>query len=166
MAAGQPAAISKQFPLAPEALGPATAISLDVDPSTDADALLAIAHNQPFPARPSGVIDLVHISLTASGGKPVAFTGGDTTVGFSFSAGVTAGAAVFDDPQAAIKSLGLDETPGLDLTIGAAAPANRYALLRAGYTAKAKVSGSHPIGAIGSLTFGASAAAAGLTSVL
>jgi hypothetical protein len=127
--------------------------------------LQALAANQPFPTRPTGVIDLAHISLVASGGNPVAFTGGNTTIGFSFSAGVTAGAGIFDDPQAAIQSLALGETLGLDLTIGAS-PNSRYALLRAGYQASGSVSGVHPIGVLGSFTFGASAAADGVSAVL
>ena len=99
------------------------------------------------------------------GGNPVAFKGGETTVAFTFSVGVTAGLGVFDDPQAAIQSLGLGETPGVDLTVGAA-PNSRYTLLRAGYQASGSVSGTHPIGVLGSFTFGASAAANGVSAVL
>jgi hypothetical protein len=165
MAAPASPAFQKTFPLDPEILGPNSSLDLQIGASTDADVLQAIATNQPFPARPSGVIDLTHISLLASGGNPVAFQGGGATVGFSFSAGVTAGLAVFDDPQAAIQSLGLGETPGVDLTIGAA-PNSRYTLLRAGYQASGSVSGTHPIGMLGSFTFGASAAADGVSAVL
>jgi hypothetical protein len=104
--------LEKTFPLDSEILGPGSSLGLQAGASTDADVLQAIAANRPFPTRAGGVIDLAHISLVASGGNPVAFTGGDTTVGFSFSAGVTAGLGIFDDPQAAISSLGLGETPG------------------------------------------------------
>jgi hypothetical protein len=125
-----------------------------------------VLNNQPFPTRPNGVIDLAHISLAASGGNPVAFTStGGITLGFSFSAGVTAGAGIFDKAADAIAALALGETPGLDLTIGAA-PNSRYALLSTGYQASGSVSGSHPIGAVGSFTFGASGAASGLSAVL
>jgi hypothetical protein len=157
--------LQKTFPLDPEIVGPGSSLDLQVGASTDADVLQAIAANQPFPARPGGVIDLAHISLVASGGNPVAFTGGGTTVGFSFSAGVTAGLGIFDDPEAAMSSLNLGETPGLDLSIGAEAN-SRYALLRAGYQASGSVSGSHPIGTFGSFTFGAAAAADGVSAVL
>jgi len=165
MATPASSALQKTFPLDSEILGPNSSLGLELDGSTDADVLKAIATNQPFPTRPAGVIDLTHISLVASGGNPVAFKGGDTTVGFAFSAGVTAGLGVFDDPQAAIQALGLGETPGLDLTIGAA-PNSRYTLLRAGYQASGSVSGTHPIGVLGSFTFGASAAADGVGAVL
>ena len=167
MAAGQAPAFQKSFSLDPDLLGPNSSLTIDVAPTTDADVLQAIAANSPFPSRPSGVIDLAHISLQASGGNPIVFKGGETTVGFQFSAGATAGAGIFDDPQAAVKSLGLDETPRLDLTIGATPGANsRYALLRTGYTANGSVTGSAPIGALGSFTFGASGAATGLSAVL
>src|ERR1041384_5273769 len=104
MAAPASPVFQKTFPLDPNILGPSSSLNLQVGASTDADVLQAIATNQPFPARPNGVIDLAHISLVASGGNPVAFQGGNTTIGFSFSAGVTAGLGVFDDPQAAIES--------------------------------------------------------------
>jgi hypothetical protein len=167
MPAGPSPAFQKSLALDPDILGPNSAATLQATGSSDADVLQALIDNTAFPNRPSGVIDLGDISLQASGGNPVAFQGGETTVGFSFSAGAAAGIGVFDDPQAAVKSLGLDDTPGLDLTIGAAQAGNfRYVLLRAGYTASGSVTGSTPIGMLGSLTFGASAAAAGLSAVL
>src|SRR5258708_27413622 len=90
----------KSFPLDPAILGDKSAVSLDLGGATDADVALAIVGNKPFPTRPSGVIDLAHISLTASGGKPVAFQGGGgLTVGFNFSAGATAGAGLFLAPD-------------------------------------------------------------------
>ncbi|MCZ2150149.1 MAG: hypothetical protein LC126_20520 [Bryobacterales bacterium] len=166
MSAAPAPGFQKSFPLDPGILGDKSALALELGGTTDMDVALAITTNKPFPTRPDGVIDLAHISLSAAGGKPVAFQGGGgLTVGFQFSAGVTAGAAVFDDPNAAIKALGLGETPGLDLSIEAAA-GSRYALLRTGYTASGSVSGSHPIGAIGSVTFGASGASSGISAVL
>lgn len=165
MATSDSPAFQKTFPLDSEILGSNSSLSLQLGASTDADVIQALAANQPFPTRPTGVIDLTHVSLVASGGNPVAFKGGNTTIGFTFSAGVTAGLGVFDDPQAAIQSLGLGETPGLDLSLGAA-PNTRYTLLRAGYQASGSVSGAHPIGVVGSFTFGASAAADGVSAVL
>src|SRR5580765_1878491 len=165
MATTASAAFQKTFPLDPDILGAGSSLSLQVSGSSDSDVLQAIATNQPFPTRPTGVIDLAHISLVASGGNPVAFQSGGTTVGFAFSAGATAGAGVFDDPQAAVLSLGLPETPGLDLSIGAV-PNSRYMLLNAGYQASGSISGAHPIGMLGSFTFGASGAANGVSAVL
>jgi hypothetical protein len=165
MSGPAPAQLQKTFPLDPDILGPDSAAKLELGGATAADVVSAIMTNQPFPTRPNGILDLAHISLTASGGKPVAFQGGGVTLGFSFSAGVTAGAGVFDNPDDAVAALGLDETPGLNLTVGAE-PNSRYALLRTGYTASGSVDGTHPIGAIGSFTFGASGAASGLSAVL
>ena len=159
------AVLKKSIALDPDVLGPGSALSLELGGSTDADVLEAVARNEPFPVRPSGGIEVGHLNLEAGGGNPVAFRGGATTVGFKFAASVTAGAGIFDDPETALKALGLDETPGLDLTVGAES-ASRYALLRTGYSASAGVSGSHPVGVLGSFTFGAGGAAAGLSAVL
>jgi len=165
MTAIAPGALQRTFPLDPNILGPGSAVSLQLTGSTDADVISAVALNQPFPTRQSGIIDLAHVSLTATGGNPVLFQGNGTTIGFAFSAGVTAGAGIFDHVKDAIAALSLAESPGLDLTIDDT-PGSRYALLSTGYTASGSVSGAHPIGVIGSLTFGASAAAAGLSAVL
>ena len=165
MSAGVAPSLKKTFSLDPAILGPESALALELGGATAADVLLAVAANQPFPTRPNGVIDLTHISLTASGGMPVAFQGEGVSVGFSFSAGVTAGAGIFDHAHDAIAALIPGETPGLDL-----APVDeansRFVLLQAGYQARGSISGSHPIGVLGSFTFGASVAASGISGVL
>jgi hypothetical protein len=63
MAASTSPVFQKEFSLDPEILGPGSSLALEVGGSTDADVLLAIANNQPFPPRPAGVTDLAHISL-------------------------------------------------------------------------------------------------------
>ncbi len=158
--------LDKTFPLDPAVLGEGSAASLSLTGNTDADIVIAIASNQPFPTRPGGVIDLAHISLSASGAKPLTFTGEGVSIGFSFSAGVTAGVAIFDDPQQAIAALELGDTPGLDLSLASAPAGSRYALLRSAYKASGSVSGSHPIGMLGSFTFGVAGAASGISAVL
>lgn len=165
MSAAAPQEFQKSFALDPDVLGPNSSATLELGATTDADVLLAVTRNAPFPDRPNGIIDLTHISLTASGANPVAFQGGEVSLGFQFSAGVTAGAAIFNKPQDALGALNLGDTPGLNLTIGAS-PDSRFALLRTGYQASGSVTGTHPIGAIGSFTFGASGAASGLSAVL
>jgi hypothetical protein len=157
--------LQHRFALDSGILAPGSAAALDLSGSTDADVALAIVGDDPFPARPDGQIVLGHIGLTASGGNPVAFSAGPTTVGVEFGAGVTAGAAVFDTPRAAFQALAIGQTPGLDLAVQAP-EGTRVALLRAGYTARAVVKGTHAIGAIGSATFGVSGQAAGTTAVL
>jgi hypothetical protein len=157
--------LQHRFALDSRILATGSAAVLDLSGSTDADVALAIVRDDPFPARPDGQIALGHIGLTVSGGNPVAFAAGPTTVGFEFGAGATAGAAVFDTPRAALQALAIGETPGLDLDVRAA-QGTRVALLRAGYTAHAAVKGTHPIGALGGATFGVSARSAGTTAVL
>jgi len=157
--------LKKSFALDPDVLGPNSSANLELGGTTDADVVLAVSTDTPFPDRPNGIIDLAHISLNASGANPAGFQGGEVLVAFQFSAGVTAGAAIFDRPQDALAALNLGETPGLNLTIGAA-PDSRFVLLRSGYQASGSVTGSHPIGAIGSFTFGASGAASGVSAVL
>ena len=165
MSAGPVAGLQRSFPLDPGILGPGSAASLELTGSTDADIVAAVAADTAFPTRVGGIIDLAHIGLSVSGGQDVAFKAGQTSVGFSFSAGVVARAGIFDDPKAAITALGLPETPGLDLSLPGG-PASRYALLRTGYTAAGSITGTHPIGGLGSVTFGVSGNAAGLSAVL
>lgn len=161
-----PSGFHKSFLLDSGILTDKSALALETGSATDMDVAHAIAANKPFPTRPDGGIGFAHISLKAAGGKQVAFqSGGGRGSGFQFSAGATAGAAIFDDAAAAVKALGLGETPGLDLSIEAAT-GFRYALLRADYTAGGGASGSHPIGAIGCVTFGGSGAFSGVSAVL
>src|SRR5664279_902642 len=96
MSASAAPTFEKTFPLDRHILGPKSAASLEIGATTSPDVVVALAANLPFPTRPNGVIDLTDIKLTASGGLPVAFQGDGVTLGFSFSAGVTAAAAVYD----------------------------------------------------------------------
>jgi hypothetical protein len=159
------AGLQRSFALDSDILAPGSAFNVDLSGSTAADVALAIVKDDPFPEREDGEIALGQIGLGVSGGNPVAFSGSGTTVGFEFSAGITAGAGIFDRPDKAIAALGLAETPGLSLSSDGGADA-RYAVLRAGYKASGEVKGTHPIGAVGSLSFGVSGAASGLSAVV
>ena len=150
------------FPLDHDILGPNSALSLQLTASTDPDVLEAVALNRPFPAGP---INLNKIALTASGKDPALFQSSQLTVALNFSAGITAAAAIFDAPDGVLDALNLGETPNLPLAF-TSTPVDRYLLLSSGYQASASVKGSHPIGALGSLTFGATAAASGLSAVV
>ncbi len=165
MATGTAAALQRQFALDPDILGPGSALSLELTGATDQDVVAALATGKPLPKRPDGVLELGRIGLAASGGKAVKFNAGKTTVGFQFSAGVTAGIGVYDEPGKALDALDLGEAPGLDLAFDDSAT-TRFALFRAGYEAAGSVEGAHPIGAVGSFTFGVSAAASGVSAVL
>jgi hypothetical protein len=164
MSQGTMPSAKKTFALDPAILGPGSAASVEVGGATDSDVVFAVVSNKPFPTRPNGVIDLAHIALTA-GNDQLKFEAGAVSLGIEFSAGVAAGAGIFDRPDDAIRALELGETIGLDLTMGVE-PNTRYVLLRTRYQANGAVEGSHPIGGIGALTFGASAAASGLSAVL
>src|ERR1035441_965257 len=165
MSANATPSLKKTFPLDPNIFGPKSAASLEMGATTAPDVIVAVAGNLPFPARPNGVIDLSDIYLNASGGLPVAFQGDGVTLGFSFSAGVTAGAAVYDRAEDALASLVPGGAPELEFS-ALDKPRSRYVLLQSGYRASGSVTGSHPIGVLGSFTFGAQVAASGISAVL
>jgi hypothetical protein len=161
------AGLQQSFALDSQILAPGSAVNVDLARSTDADVAVALLEDDPFPARDNGEIALGHIALSASGTSPVAFSGGGTTVGFEFAGGMTAAAGIFDTADRAMASLGLSEAPAVSLDGDSHAPRNpRYAVLSAGYKAGGEVRGAHPIGAVGSLTFGVSGAASGVTAVV
>jgi hypothetical protein len=155
---------TKQFPL-DAALGAGAAATLELSGTTSLDVVTAVTGRKPLPTRPEGVLELGSIGLTASTGEGLRFAAGATKVEVSFSAGVSAGLGIYDAPDKALAALDLEETPGLEIAIDDPA-ATRFALLRAGYSASGGAKGTHPIGVIGSFSFGGSAQAAGVTAVL
>src|SRR5437867_1089408 len=156
---------TKEFQLDPKILGPNSAEKVDVSLTTDADVLQAIGDDKPFPTRANGRIELGSIMLQALGGNKVVFNAGQGAISFDFSASFKTGAGVFDEPSDAISSLQLEAPPKLDLTIPEDT-SNRYLLMLWGYQALGSVSGSHPIGVLGSLTFGAQASGDAVYAVL
>ena len=154
--------LSRSFPLPSDILAPGSATSIDLGLTSDAAVLMAVAANNALPDRP---IEIGRVAVTASGGADLALNAGQTKVGFQFTAGVQAGVGIFDDPAAALAALALGEAPGLDLRFEDTAD-SRFALLRTGYQAAGEVKGSHPIGAVGSFSFGVKGAAKGLLAVL
>lgn len=156
---------TKEFDLPKDILGPNSAESITIGGSTDADVLEAILNNTKFPSRPNGNIELGHIELKASGGSDIKFNAGQGTVGFNFSAGFQTGIAVFDKATDAINTLHLDNAPKLDLAIPGD-PTTRYLLMLLGYQASGNFSGSHPIGVLGTATFGAQASGSAIYAVL
>jgi hypothetical protein len=156
--------MDKTFNLDPNVLGPDSSASISVNATTDADVLQAFVKDEPFPTRPNGQIPLGSITLAADG-KPVNFKANGGSVSFGFEASFKTGAGVFDKAADAIDSLQLDAPSALNLDIPGG-PTDRYLLMLLGYTASGSFSASHPIGVIGSLTFGATAGAGGIYSVL
>jgi hypothetical protein len=159
----------KEFQLPAGILGPGSAEKVSVSLTTDADVLRAILDDTAFPTRPNGKIELGSVALEASGGSPVIYKAGQGTVGFNFStsfkAGSKTGVGVYDRPTDAIASLQLDAPPNLDLTISSAA-GSRYLLMLFGYNASGSFSGSHPIGVLGTVSFGAQASGDAVYAVL
>jgi hypothetical protein len=138
---------------------------LDVHGTTDLDVAKAIATDTPFPERPDATIGLGHIAFATGSGTPLAFTAAGTPVHAAFSADVAASVGVFPDRAAAIASLNLGDTPGLDFAI-AADSGTRYAVLASSYSATGSADAVHPLGVVGRLTIGASGASAGTLAVL
>ena len=165
MSAGPAPSLKKTYLLDPTILGPKSAAALEISGTTAPDVVLAVSANLPFPSRPDGVIKLTDISFTGSGGLPVAFQGDGVTLGFDFSAGVTAGAGIYDHAKDAIAALVPGGAPGLELE-AVNKPGSRYVLLQSGYQASGSVKGSHPIGVLGSFTFGVQVAMSGVSGVL
>ncbi len=157
--------LQKEFQLPAGILGPGSAEKVSVSLTTDSDVLQAILTDSAFPTRPNGKIELGSVMLEASGGNQVRFNAGQGTVGFDFSASFKTGVGVYDQPADAIGSLQLDAPPNLDLTVPNAAE-NRYVLMLLGYNASGSFSGSHPIGALGTVSFGAQASGDAVYGVL
>src|SRR5439155_402425 len=86
--------------------------------------------------------------------KKFAFNAGKTTIGFQGSADFKTGLGVFDTAADAIGSLQLQDGPQLNLTIPGSST-DKFLVLAWGYQISGSFSGSHPIGVLGSLTFGA-----------
>jgi hypothetical protein len=165
MATPSKSGFQKEFQLPAGILGPGSAGKVSVSSTTDADVLQAILSDSAFPTRPDGKIELGRVMLEASGGKQVTFNAGQGTVGFDFSTSFKTGVGVYDQAADAIGSLQLEAPPNLDLSIPGA-PGNRYVLMLWGSKASTSVSGSHPIGALGTVSFGAQASGDAVYAVL
>jgi hypothetical protein len=145
--------LSKTFPLKPGVLADGSAASVELDATTSADVFEAIVNNGRFPSSPDGRIELGRVVLKTEAGRDVRLRAGAATVAFKASAGVRAAVAVYGAPADALQALEIDAPEGLDLDL-ASDGATRHLLLLWGYEAEGGVSGSHPIGLLGSLGFG------------
>jgi len=147
---------SHEFILDHKILGIDSSEKITVSPVTDADVLDAIIHDRPFPTRPNGRIEMGRIALEADPGKKIFFAAGEVSVSLSASAGIKTGMGVYDKAGDALSSLQLEQTPGLVLTADSK-PDARYLVMLWGYKVSGSFSGSHPIGAIGSMSVSADA---------
>ena len=155
---------ARTFPL-DKVLGAGSSATLELSGTTSMDVVTAVSSRKRMPTRPDGVLELGSIGLNLSSGENLRFTAGATRMDVSFGAGISAGLGVYDLPAKALAALDLEETPGLEITIDDPDD-TRFVLLRAGYSASGALTGTHPIGAIGSFSFGVSGKAAGMTAVL
>ncbi|MGD0309542.1 MAG: hypothetical protein ABSC02_09650 [Acidobacteriota bacterium] len=151
-----PSPQSREFLLDHEILGIDSTEKITVSLATDADVLDAIIHDRPFPMRRDGRIEMGRIALETGAGKNVTFAAGEVSVSLHASAGFKTGIGVYDKAGDALSSLQLERTPGLVLAADSK-PDARYLVMLWGYNVSGSFSGSHPVGAIGSLTFGADA---------
>lgn len=139
-----------------------TSTKLTLAGSTDLNAAQAIVKNTAFP---DGDIELGHISLTADTGKVSLKpeTVGGASVSFEISASAQSGVGVYGKSSDAIKAIGLDDPLCLKITD---ADGQRYLLMDWGYSAAFSGSASHPIGLLGSVSFGVDAKHSSVFAIL
>lgn len=148
-----PTSITK-FKLDKTIVAPEGSLSVEIGASTDPDVMTAILNDRPFPDRPNGKIELGSIELKGDTGKKFAFDAGQTTIGFHVSADFRSGLGVFNSAAAAIASLQLTDGSEINLNL-VGHGTEKFLVLLSAYDIQGSFSGSHPIGVVGSLGFGA-----------
>lgn len=145
-----PKTFSKDFPLDVSIF---TKAKLSLSASTDANAAKAIFTNDKFP---DGNIELGHISFTADTGQvsldPKVV--GGASVSFDISASAQSGVGVYAKSADAIKALNMPDPPSLQV---ADASGQRFLLMDWGYSGAFSGSASHPVGVLGTVSFGVDA---------
>jgi hypothetical protein len=146
----EPDSFSKDFPLD---AGIFTTAKLTLGASTDANAAQAILANDKFP---DGNIELGHISFAADTGKvslkPA--TVGGASVSFDITASAQSGMGVYGKSADALTALNLTDPPSLKIADTAG---QRYLLMDWGYSVSFSESASHPVGLLGTVSFGVDA---------
>ncbi|HEY3707476.1 MAG TPA: hypothetical protein VGL22_20610 [Terracidiphilus sp.] len=146
-----PLSLSKEFSID---AGIFTAAKVTVGSSADANAIQAVLLNSRFP---DGDIKVGNFSVKANTGEvslqPSALPAG-TSVSFDFSASAQSGMGVYDRFADALSALNLTNQPSLKI---ADVTGRRYLLLSCGYSGLFSGSASHPVGMLGSVSFGVDA---------
>jgi len=145
-----------EFQLDTTITAPGGSATIDIGATTDHDVLDAILENKPFPERPNGKIELGSIDLQGETGKSFIFNAGQATIGFHASAEFKTGLGVYNSAADAIGALQLADGPQLDLSIPQSTT-DKFLVMSWGYLVNGSFSGSHPIGVLGSVTFGGDA---------
>jgi hypothetical protein len=153
MSSSAQSGLSKKFNLDTSILGEGSAASVELSATTASDVQQAVLGNSPFPDRR---IDLAGVALQAEAGKDIRFSAKKGMVSFHASGGAHARLAVLDKGDEVLDCLALKDAAKAGLVLKDQ-PGVRYLLLLAGYELEGKVDGSHPIGLLGSVTFGVEA---------
>lgn len=159
-------AFTRTFKLPSSVTLPKTAASVRLAAETSGDVLESIARDDPFPARE---IRMGSIALETGTKKDVVLGVQEGQVSFGASFTGSTGIAVVDSPQAVVDELGLTQDTPVPLAEALAQgdlSNPRYLVFRAGYRAEGEIEGSHPIGAVGTIGFGAAGEAAHLFAVV
>src|SRR4051812_49122312 len=142
--------MTKDFPLNLDVPGFPSTSKLMVSASTEPDVLAALVGNLPFPDRE---LDLGKIGIDFEGQTDTPMDTGIGAVSFQASAHSRLGIGVYPNSVSALTALALEGSADLKLQLNED-PGNRLALLVAGYAVKTSANVTHPIGALGSASFG------------
>lgn len=134
-----------------------TTLTIEVTGTSDHDVFDAILHDQPFPDRPDGEIPLANVNLKEQADKTISLGSSDAAVTFGASAGFETGMGVFDSAAHAVASIQLQDAPNLNLKLPGT-DTDKFLVMMWGYNLQGSVSGTHPIGVLGTATFGAQGA--------
>jgi hypothetical protein len=154
-----PGGFSKDFPLDASIFSTA---NLTLSASTDANAIQAILADDKFP---DGNIERGHISFTTDTGEASLKqeTVGGASVSFDIAASAQSGLGVYGKSADAIKAINLADPPPLKI---ADADGQRYLLMDWGYSTSFSGSASHPVGLLGTVSFGVDAKRNSIFAVL
>ena len=133
-------------------LVPGTSFEIKVGTDSPERFLGALQANRAFEADESYSIGKV--DLTLSTGQPIQFRVAGIPVNVGFSAGGSLGLAVFNTATSLKNAMALENADELDLNVSGA---NHYLMFRGSYDLQANVAGTHPIGAVGSISLDAEA---------
>jgi DNA-binding ferritin-like protein (Dps family) len=154
------------FDRARKFLSDSSSLGIEIAGSGDADVLLALARDEPFPERR---IELGEVSLSAEAGRDIEFQSSRGVVSFRAGAQTSEGLAVYQNPRDLVKAL---ESPLSADSLASSLKieedgAGHYVLLRWDYDAKAVAKGAVALGGgIGSIKFGVEAGREALFAVI
>lgn len=146
--------LSRTFPISSKVLAPGSAASITLGPRTADVIIQAVLSSDGV--LPPGDLSITDFDVQLAGGNlpEIRLGSAASTVRLGFSADASAKLGVFDSQDSLLQALALKDADELRLDLDG--PDTRLVLLRAGYSLSADASGSHPVGALGTISFGAS----------